>query len=55
VTEYVSLICELKFLGKFSTKKQITGPHAFAFVVLAKDMLLLAVLVKGETMERTMM
>jgi hypothetical protein len=42
-------------LGKFSTKKQITWPHAFAFVVLAKDMLLLAIFVKGETMERTMM
>ncbi len=55
MTEYLSLISEVKILGKFATKKQITGPHDFAFVVLAKDMLLLAVLVKGETVERTMM
>ncbi len=55
MTESVSLICELNFLGRFATKNQITGPHAFSFFVLAKDMLLLAVLFKGETMERTMM
>jgi hypothetical protein len=44
-----------KFWGSLPPKNKSLGHMPFAFVVLAKDMLLLAVLVKGETMERTMM